>query len=248
MGSLEQASGSDPWKDRESEIADSIRAGDAEKLEGWLEEGLDPNRRLMRSRMSGGSSPLVLATLSGRQGCVRRLLEAGADPNGQDDGGLMALHFAARFEKGAEELIGLLLGFGADIEGRADSGCAPLHHAAGWASSEAIGFLVREGADLEAMNESGSTPLMMAVASGEKESAACARLLLEAGARIDQRDKTGRDASAIAWQLGTKDCARLLEEAMESERQRKSAKREADQIEGASKIPAAGRKRSKPRL
>jgi len=55
--------------------------------------------------------------------CVRLLLEAGADPNGRQDGAATALHTAAMV--GSEEMARLLVAAGADPDAAMDDGRTP---------------------------------------------------------------------------------------------------------------------------
>jgi uncharacterized protein len=66
-------------------------------------------------------------------------------------------------------------------------GFTPLHLAAFFGQPEAVRILIERGADVEAVsrNELAVAPLQSAVAAGERE---CAQLLLEAGARPDERN------------------------------------------------------------
>ena len=69
----------------------------------------------------------------------------------------------------------------------------PLMHAALHASPEVLKWLLDEGADPNLANHAGATPLMRATADLRK-----VRVLIEAGAHVDQRSQMGRTALLIA--------------------------------------------------
>ncbi|MDR1345760.1 MAG: ankyrin repeat domain-containing protein [Bacteroidales bacterium] len=89
---------------------------------------------------------------------VRRLLDAGADPNGIDKHGAMPLHYADN-----PEIIDLLCSKGANINGPNQKGDIPLHSAvsANYPNLEYIKQLLRKGADISIANRKGDTPLSM---------------------------------------------------------------------------------------
>ena len=72
---------------------------------------------------------LVMAAQFGREDEVKRLLDAGADPNGKEEGtGWTALHYAAHHAKqgGYPEIVRLLVERGADVNAKAKDGTTVL--------------------------------------------------------------------------------------------------------------------------
>lgn len=77
----------------------------------------------------GGSSPLISASLFGKEEEARILLEAGADINFQNNDGSTALHVAAFFCR--PEIVKLLLESGADKTMKNKFGATPYESVAG---------------------------------------------------------------------------------------------------------------------
>ncbi len=195
-------------------IARALRAagkGDADTLRRLLDEEPDLANAVGDNPFWGGRvQPLHLAVTRDRPVCVAILLEAGADPSGDNEGyggwsplmmagaqGLGTL--ATRLER-AGAVVGLFeaaaLGRGPEIarllEERPERARAatpdrttPLHLAA---TPEIADLLLAAGADPDAVDDYGGRPLDAAIgraARGEAGGAAVARRLLAAGARAD---------------------------------------------------------------
>lgn len=105
--------------------------------------------------------PLVAAARAGRTEMVKALLEAGADPNEQEEccGKYSALHMAAHF--GHRECVAEMLEAGAKIEAEDAQGQTPLMMAAGAAMrgragrEDVVADLLEAGADASAFDGAG---------------------------------------------------------------------------------------------
>jgi ankyrin repeat protein len=178
-----------------------------------------------------GATPLYLACTNRSATMVGALLTAGADPNAALLNGETALMTCSR--TGDVKAVEALLARGADVNRR-----EPRHDqtALMWAAAnkhpDVVARLVKAGADLEARSRAytqtvtsevtqragrealnytvtrgGSTPLLFAARSGDAESA---RLLLEAGARVDEALPNGMTALVEAAHSGQHAVAMLL--------------------------------------
>ena len=159
-----------------------------------------------------GDTALHMAAAGARRPNAELLIAAGANCRARNRRGAEPLHYAAdghRGEPGAQaETIECLLSVGADPNVTNNSGVSPLHRAVRTRSVTAVRALLNGGADPRQRNGSGSTPLHLAVqttgcgGSGSPEAreqqAAIVRLLLERGAKIEDRDGRGRQVRQAA--------------------------------------------------
>lgn len=140
---------------------------DRARLEGWLEDGADPNVELAN------------AVLGGDPERVRFLVDKGADLKRRDGGGYQPLQSAARHRN--DQLIAILLELGADPNDTDSNGWTALMHAAYRNHVPSVKTLAAGGANLEAAGSDGYPALALAI--GEQKYFA-AKALIEAGADV----------------------------------------------------------------
>ena len=137
------------------------------------------------------NTPLMQAARSGDTATVELLLQAGADVNRRNAGGMTALSWAAC--ENHPEVVKLLLAAGALVNipttccgatpnGWCRTGCTELHIAALHGSTECISLLLAAGADIEARDMFGRTPFILSPLSGNT---ATVRALIDGGADIN---------------------------------------------------------------
>ncbi|MCR9142931.1 MAG: hypothetical protein NXI24_11810 [bacterium] len=130
-------------------------------------------------------SPLNLAVNLDDLATVRRLLKAGADPNGTHPKTLLMNAIGRNHEEVALALIAA----GADIEYRGwNIGSPPLLMAAHFEANRVIAGLLISGADPDGANAAEFTALMGVAFTGDL---VAAHMLLDAGARVDRRSLKG---------------------------------------------------------
>lgn len=166
-----------------------------------------------------GATPLWAASMNGSEAMVTRLLQAGADPNLALIAGETPLMVAAR--GGFAPVVSLLLGKGAKVNVAATRRQTALMWAVSQQHPAVTKVLIEAGADIHAKSavwsqvmavsphgmlqynkdvpHGGDTALLFAARNGDLESA---RLLVAAGASVDDRDAWGVSATALAAHAG----------------------------------------------
>jgi ankyrin repeat protein len=177
-----------------------------------------------------GATALWSASQNGSVAMAGRLLEAGADPNAALLSGETPLMVGAR--AGAAKVVELLLEYGAETDTRAARGQTALMWAAAQQHADVVTTLLAGGADIHAKSDvwsqvmavpphsqpeykreiphGGNTALMFAARGG---ALATARVLIAAGADVDDMDAWGVSATTVATHAGFADVVELLLEA-----------------------------------
>jgi ankyrin repeat protein len=174
-----------------------------------------------------GATPLWAACLNGSSTMVRRLLQAGANPNAALLLGETPVMVASR--SGNADVVEQLLSKGANANARAARGQTALMWAVAQSHPDVVKVLVARGADVHARSESWSqmeavsphgrpeynreipygknTPLMFAARVGDLASA---KILVEAGANVNDEDAWGVSVVGTAAHSGFADLVEFL--------------------------------------
>ena len=162
-------------------------------------------QRRARDQQRQADQQLMAAVIADDLAAVKQLIANGADLNeraphlnGFNDGHT-PLHVAAR--DGHTTIVAELLAAGADVNAVEPTfGAVPLHKATYNGHVEITSLLAHQpGVNLDYPGPSnGYTPLLDALWHGFDE---CARVLIEAGARLDLRGHDGADALALAREV-----------------------------------------------
>ena len=138
---------------------------------------------------------------------VKALIEKSPSVLDSRDGdGMTPLHYAVMGDDAA--FIHYLLDKGAKLELQDARATTPLLLAAMNDRTEAAKVLIKRGADLEKRDDYARTALILC--ARERGQAATARVLLDAGARIDAADKFGGTALGLAAWRGKREFVDLL--------------------------------------
>lgn len=168
-----------------------------------LAKGADPNV----SEPAKGLTPLHLALSN--QGlrsveAVGELLVAGADPSRAAKDGYTPLMSAA--ESGMLDKVSLILSEKVDVNAVTADGRTALTVAASRAKPELVRRLLASGAKAEP-EEGQVTPLAESIRAGSPESA---KLLIEAGAKLNRPDTDGRTPLTLAVLAGQDELLEML--------------------------------------
>lgn len=143
-----------------SELFETIRSGELDKLRALLQGGADSN-----CSDEEGLTALMLAANIGKLEMVEALIEAGANVNATDALGwtaLMKAIFNYDMNRGFPEIVSVLIAAGAEFENQITYGTRPLMLAAGYGQAGVIDVLLAAGVDVMATNEGGFTARKMA--------------------------------------------------------------------------------------
>jgi ankyrin repeat protein len=143
-------------------------------------------------------SPLYYASGAGLEGIVRRLLEAGADPNSK--GGMFGSALQAASYYGHATIVENLLSAGANPNIRGGVYTIPLSTAVSRSHYKIVRILLERGADPDFLSFERGTPLSYACRKGDSE---LVRILLKSGATPNSNNmKSGGSPLDIATRRG----------------------------------------------
>ena len=174
-----------------------------------------------------GATPLWTASQNGSEAMVRLLLKAGANPNLALLAGETPVMVAAR--SGYPAVVEQLLAKGANVNARGTRSQTALMWAVSQKHPDVVKVLLARGADVQARSEvwsevmavpphgyldynrsiphGGETALMFAVRVGDLDSA---KLLVAAGANVNDADAWGVSATTLAAHSGFEDVLEYL--------------------------------------
>lgn len=138
-----------------------------------------------------GHTAVHLASARNAVEAMKVLLDAGADPDAQDNDGDTSLMFSMQVN-GPEELWLQLMKKTKNINMTNKRGRAAIHYAAEYyKKANVVPKLIEYGAKVDSTDNDGVTPLMIAV---EKKKYDCVENLIKAGADPAKKDHRGQDA------------------------------------------------------
>lgn len=147
-----------------------------------------------------GFKPLHRAAAGGHDGCLRALLNSGANMEGAMADGRRALHLAA--SNGKAGCVQQLLRWKADPSAVTQHGHTALHLAACEGHAGCVQQLLRHlpaGTDIDMLDSKGYTPFLCAVAGGHT---ACVQAFLKAGANVKATTVGGSTAEDLVFSCG----------------------------------------------
>jgi ankyrin repeat protein len=163
--------------------------GSAPMVGSLLEAGADPNAALL-----SGEAPVMTAARTGNPRVVEQLLGAGADPNVRATRGQTALMWAASQQHA--DVVGVLLEYGADVHARSEA----------WSQVMAVPPHSNP-ANQQNVTSGGNTALTFAARVGDLASA---RMLVNAGADVNDADARGASVMVLAAHSGFRDLVEFV--------------------------------------
>ncbi|MBT3202177.1 MAG: hypothetical protein HN350_19920 [Phycisphaerales bacterium] len=148
---------------------------------GSAPTGFETSEIILEMELPGTRPPLHEMVTGGRVASIRRLIDAGVDPNLTDYKGWTALHYTASYHD-CPEVAKFLLSRGAKVDARTKAGVTPLGVAARYSGERMVRAILDAGANVNARDIDGYTPLSHAVWDGPLVTA---NLLIKNGAMVD---------------------------------------------------------------
>jgi hypothetical protein len=173
-------------------LLEGAATGDMFIVGQMLTRGIDIN-----TAGNSRSTSLLLAASRGHEGCVKILLDQGANKELVDILGSTPLALAA--SGGHEGCVKILLDQGANKESVDISGRTPLALAVSKGHEGCVKILLDQGANKELVDISGRTLLALAASKGHE---GCVKILLDKGANKNSVDACGRTPLSQAAELG----------------------------------------------
>jgi len=209
-----------------------------------------------------GVTPLWTASQNGSVAMVAKLLAAGANPNAALLAGETPVMVAAR--SGKADVVEQLIAKGAHVNARGARGQTALMWAVSQKHPDAVKMLLAHGADVHARSEvwsevmavpphghldynraiphGGDTALMFAARAGDLASA---KLLVAAGANVDDADAWGVSATTLAAHAGYGELVEFFLERGQSRLHRAACGDHASRREDGDRAPRPRRRRER---
>ncbi|KAK4230432.1 ankyrin repeat-containing domain protein [Podospora fimiseda] len=146
---------------------------------------------------------LSLAAQVRSETMVRLLLDSGAEVNGKDQAGNIALMFAV--PQGHHDVVRILVERGSEVDSKDVHDNALLHWAVNY--PDILLLLLKKGANVHAKNHQGKTALHWASQEGQTESV---QLLLKYGSEVNAEDTHGFTSLHLAALKGHQNTVKLL--------------------------------------
>lgn len=162
-----------------------------------VEEEEDEYMEDFNDEDENGNSPLIFASLQGKEEFARTLVDQGTFVNHQNHNGETALYWAA--SEGNEPIVDLLIENGANLNICNLDGVTPLHVASANGHCNIIAKLIKNGAYINAQDEEKDTAVHYAVREGKQD--VVEFLVRKCFARTDIKNEDQENALELAMCL-----------------------------------------------
>ena len=184
------------------EIHKAVAAGDLNQVRVLLEA----DSTLLELKDKNGNTPLNLAcfdpnTWNKQPGIAKYLIDNGADVNTRNNKGITPLLGICAGTGPDAGIVRQLIARGADINGKDNNGRVPLHDVVIIGNLEVARFMIEHGADVNVYDKIYSSNMLdMAISFNKNDT--LAKLLIESGAKINQKDIDGNTELHLAAMRG----------------------------------------------
>lgn len=193
------------WRPEEGSSCTGLHLACAFGLEQIVNDFLDSSDMDIDEPTAMGTTALIKAASGGHEGCVRMLVDRGADLTKENWYG-PALHCAA--EAGMVSTIEELLSSGLDVDLRDHYGRTALQCAIFSGHQNAMQSLLSRGADVDAIDDDGNGYLRMVIQW--QRNVEILQMLLDNGANTELRTKHGLTALHEACIMGDRKATLML--------------------------------------
>ncbi|KAI8514586.1 Unconventional myosin-XVI [Branchiostoma belcheri] len=169
------------------EFRRAVEEGDVQTVRRGLLAGRDVNQRFTWRWPWDNRTALHVASVNGKTGVVKLLIQHGADVEARNEADRTALHWASG--QGQTGVVKLLIQHGADLEARDNDDRTALHWASRNGYTRIVELLIQHGADVGARDKNDRTALHVA---SLYEHTGVVELLIQHGADVGARDKNGK--------------------------------------------------------
>jgi ankyrin repeat protein len=185
------------------DIHKAVAAGDLNRVRAFIEA----DSTLLELKDKNGKTPLNLACFTkqirSREPAIAKfLIDKGANVNTKSNDGITPLYGACVGSGPDFELIQLLIARGADINAKNNNSRTPLLEITSFGNLEIARFMIEHGADI--------SDISLDDAITYPANDGMAKLLIESGAKINQRDPQSNTELHLAAMRGFADQIRLL--------------------------------------
>jgi len=202
----------DMKKETSEVIHQAVIAGDLNKIMALLEA----DSTLLEMKDTHGNTPLNLAcfdpeTWNKQPAIAKFLINKNANVNTKNNDGMSPLLGICQGAGPDFDIVQQLIAKGADINGQDNNGRIPLLDVVMIGNLEVTRYMIEHGADINAYDKVYSSNVLdLAISSYSNKTDTIAKLLIESGAKLNQKDPDGNTELHLAARRGLANLIRFM--------------------------------------